>query len=174
MRALVVFESMYGNTQAVAEAIGEGLSGGMAVDVTEVGSAAAALPDDVALVVVGGPTHAFSMSRSSTRRDAADKAGHPVVSAVNGIREWLEALPAPTATVAAAAFDTRIKKPRVPGSAAKAADKRLRRLGFRAASRPESFWVLGSEGPLDDGETARAREWGALLAEAVASARMRS
>jgi hypothetical protein len=167
MRALVVFESMYGNTKAVAEAVAEGLSTVLGVDVTEVGRAPAAIGADVGLLVVGGPTHAFSMSRASTRRDAADKAGRPVVSAGPGIREWLEALPAPATPVAAAAFDTRVRRPRVSGSAAKAADRRLRGRGLSPAAGPETFWVLGSQGPLADGEVQRARDWGVTLARRV-------
>ncbi len=55
-RALVVFESMFGNTEAIARAVADGLGGGAEVD------------------VVGGPTHAFGMSRPSTRRSAAQQA----------------------------------------------------------------------------------------------------
>src|SRR5687767_14509631 len=63
MRALVVYESMFGNTSAVATAIATGLSTRMGVDLVEVAAAPAALDAGVDLVVAGGPTHAFSMSR---------------------------------------------------------------------------------------------------------------
>jgi hypothetical protein len=62
-RALVIYESMYGNTEQIARAIGEGLGDRMQVEVVEVGAAPTTLAADVGLVVVGGPTHAFSMSR---------------------------------------------------------------------------------------------------------------
>ena len=52
MRALVVFESMFGNTQEIAEAIADGLSGRMQVDLVEVGAAPAEVGDEVALLVV--------------------------------------------------------------------------------------------------------------------------
>ena len=71
MRALVVYESMFGNTQAIAQAIGDGIEASMHADVVEVGAAPDMVPRDVTLLVVGGPTHAFSMSWPSTRRDVA-------------------------------------------------------------------------------------------------------
>jgi hypothetical protein len=70
----------------------------------------------------------------------------------------------------AASFDTRIASPRVPGSAARAAQKRLKKLGFRTAMPAESFYVNGTPGPLVDGELERARRWGALLGSALQGA----
>jgi hypothetical protein len=162
MRALVVFESMFGNTEVVANAIAEGLAGPMQVETVEVGVAAARLGGDVGLLVVGGPTHAFGMSRAGTRQDAARQASAGLVSTGIGLREWLGGLQRSTG-VAAAAFDTRISKPRLPGSAARAAEKRLRRLGFRIAAPAASFYVEGTTGPLVGGERERARRWGELL-----------
>jgi hypothetical protein len=159
MHALVIFESMFGNTQAIAKAIAEGLSGRMRVEALEVGVAPATIDDGVALLIVGGPTHAFGLSRPQTRQDAARQAAQGVVSRGLGLREWLTSLQAP-AGVAAAAFDTRIAKPRVPGSAARAAEKRLRRLGLRMVAPAESFYVEGTSGPLLEGEQERARRWG--------------
>ncbi|HEY8524679.1 MAG TPA: flavodoxin domain-containing protein [Acidimicrobiales bacterium] len=159
MRALVVYESMFGNTEAVARAVGAGLAALMPTDVVEVGRAPAALGDDVDLLVVGGPTHAFGLSRRRTRADAAKQAEGQLVSRGFGLREWLAVLDRPRDGVAAAAFDTRVKVP-LPGSAARAATRRLRRLGFRVAARPTTFWVTGTLGPLADGELDRARAWG--------------
>lgn len=167
-RALVVFESMYGNTEAVARAIAEGLATGVPVDVLEVGAAPPVPAGDVDLVVVGGPTHAFGMSRPSTRRDAAEKAGRETVSTAGGVREWLEGLP-DRPGLRAAAFDTRVARPRVPGSAARAIGRRLRRHALATVDGPHSFFVQGSEGPLVDGELDRARTWGAALAAAIAA-----
>jgi hypothetical protein len=162
MRALVVFESMFGNTQVIANAIAEGLSGPMQVDAVEVGVAATRIGGDVGLLVVGGPTHAFGMSRPGTRQDAARQASDGLVSTGIGLREWLDGLQR-SAGVAVAAFDTRISKPRLPGSAARAAEKRLRRLGFRVVAPAASFYVEGTTGPLVEGERERARRWGELL-----------
>ena len=162
MHALVVYESMFGNTQAIADAIAAGLSSGIRVEAVEVGVAPVTTDDDVALVVVGGPTHAFGMSRPQTRQDAARQATAGLVSGGIGLREWLAALQGP-AGVAAATFDTRISKPRLPGSAARAAEKRLRRLGLRIVAPAASFYVEGTSGPLQAGEQERARRWGEAL-----------
>jgi hypothetical protein len=162
-RAWVVYESMFGNTREVAQAVAEGLREGVQVEVHEV-STASPLPQDLDLLVVGGPTHAFGLSRASSRNDAATKAHRPVESASMGVREWLAALDGATAPTAYATFDTRVNHPRLPGSAAKKAAKRLHRLGGAASADPESFWVEGTEGPLVDGELERARGWGRELA----------
>jgi len=163
MRALVVFESMFGNTQVIAKAVADGLSASLSTDLLEVGVAPTVIGDDVDLLVVGGPTHAFGLSRPETRRSAADQAGEGVVSAGIGLREWLGAVQGGSRRVAVAAFDTRVRKPRLPGSAAAAAGKRLRRRGYRMLGRPASFYVTGTPGPLLAGEPERARRWGAEL-----------
>jgi hypothetical protein len=166
MRTLVVYESMFGNTQAIAKAIADGLSGGGPVELVEVGAAPTRLDDDIALLIVGGPTHAFGMSRPATRQDATKQAREQPVSSGIGLREWLAALRG-AAGVAAATFDTRISRPRLPGSAARAAAKRLRRHGCRIVAPAASFYVDGTLGPLLDGELTRARRWGERLASAV-------
>jgi hypothetical protein len=97
MKALVVFESIFGNTQHIAEAIAEGLRG--EVEVVEVGKARAEIAG-VDLLVVGGPTHAWGMSRAMTRsgaRDQAAKAGTKPVSEGEGVRDWLARLGEPRA-----------------------------------------------------------------------------
>ena len=159
MHALVVYESMFGNTQAIANAVAEGLAIAMKVDVREVGTADATVPDDVDLLVVGGPTHAFGLSRPSTRRNAATQGNGSVISAGIGIREWLHGLQGVRRGLAAAAFDTRADKPRLPGRAANATNRRLRRLGAHILTPPQSFYVAGMTGPLVASEAERAREW---------------
>jgi hypothetical protein len=162
MKALVVYESMFGNTQAVAQAVAEGISTAATVELVEVGQAPRLVPDDISMIVVGAPTHAFSLSRQRTRADARQQAEGPLVTTGAGLREWLlelrSARPLPVA-----AFDTRIARPRVPGSAARAAMRRLRRRGHQPISRPTSFYVTGTRGPLSNGELDRARAWGATL-----------
>jgi len=150
---------MYGNTRNVAEAIAAGLSAHLRVDVVEVGAASTNL-GDIELLVVGGPTHAFSMSREHTRADAARQSEHGVVSTTIGIREWLQRLDVTRMRIPVATYDTRMEKPRLPGSAARAAARRLRRAGFRVISPPRSFFVTGAQGPLVPGELERARRWG--------------
>lgn len=166
MRALVVYESMFGNTRAIAETIADGVAVHMPAEAVEVGSAPAAIGGDVRLLVVGGPTHAFGLSRPSTREDAAKQSSGPLVSGGIGIREWIAALSGAREGMAVAVFDTRIDTPRLPGSAARAAAKRLRKRGFDLLAPPETFYVGGSSGPLIAGETDRARDWGATLGAA--------
>lgn len=91
MKALVVYKSMFGNTQAVARAVADGIATHGSVDVREVASAPDLGATDADLVVVGAPTHAFSLSRAGTRQDAATKSGRQVISEGRGVREWLEA-----------------------------------------------------------------------------------
>lgn len=168
MRALVVYESMFGNTRIVAEAIARGLAADMEVSLHEVSSAPRRLPTDIDLLVVGGPTHAFSMSRVSTRADAATKSDRPIESIGIGVREWIEQLPRSDGSLPVATFDTKVAHPRLPGSAAHAADKRLRRHGYQPIRRPETFLVDGLTGPLLAGEVERATGWAAGVAASAA------
>lgn len=87
-------------------------------------------------------------------------------SAGIGMREWLQSLDHAADATQAAAFDTHIDK-RVPGSAARAAEKRLRKLGFHIIESAESFYVSGTPGPLVEGELERARRWGELLGSSL-------
>ncbi|WP_037056451.1 flavodoxin family protein [Pseudonocardia asaccharolytica] len=171
MRALVVFESYFGNTKRIAEAVAEGLSARLTVDIDEVTDAPPTVGADVDLVVVGGPTHAFGLTRPTTRADAVRQAGGTETATGIGLREWLDKLPAARPGTAAACFDTRVSRPRVPGSAARRARSRLREHGFTALDPATTFWVRGTPGPLVDGELERAREWGVLLAQRLAELR---
>lgn len=170
MRALVVVESMFGNTRAVADAVAGGIAGTIAVEVLRVDEAPARVPEGVGLLVVGGPTHAFGMSRASTRADACEQAGGTTVTSVTiGMREWLDALEPATSTVFAATFDTRVHRPRVPGSAARKAEKALRRHGYRIIQPATTFWVDGTPGPLVEGELDRAARLGVDLARCASA-----
>jgi hypothetical protein len=164
MRALVVYESMFGNTEAIARAVAEGL--GTAVDVTVADVHTMPAVGHADLLVVGAPTHAFSLSRPRTRADAAKQATVPARAVEVGLREYLGHVPRLTGT-GAAAFDTKIAKPSLPGSAARKAHRLLRSLGCRMLAPAESFRVVGTTGPLSDGERERARRWGAELAVAA-------
>ena len=92
MKALVVYESMFGNTEQLARAVAAGLGESVDVQVTEVTDAPTEPDPEVALIVAGGPTHAFSMSRESTRADAISKGAHEGEREF-GLREWMAALP---------------------------------------------------------------------------------
>jgi hypothetical protein len=177
MKAVVVYESMYGNTHLVAAAIGAGLRAGAtdAVTVLPVHDADAAALVDADLVVVGGPTHVHGMSRESTRHAAADAAQKPASTFTlepgaegDGLREWFDSLDriAPNA----AAFDTRLPgRPLFTGQASKGIAKRLRSHGCRLVVDPKSFFVT-KENHLANDEEAHARDWGARLAAAMSSA----
>lgn len=162
MKALVIYETSYGNTGQVAQAIAAGLAGQMAVDLHNVADAEPTVPDDVDLLVLGGPTHAFSMSRASTRADASRRQGHPA-TASRGIRDWLGGLAEGGHPQTFAAFDTRMDMPLLTGAASRAATRAAKHLGF-AVTKPHSFIVESYTGPLQAGEVERAREWGVELA----------
>jgi Flavodoxin len=162
-RVLVVYESMFGNTHNVAEAVADGLGSTVDVTLVDVGDAPLEVPDDVDLVVVGGPTHAFGMSRPSTRQSAVEQGGDPQAAEHDGLREWIAGVVAPEG-LPTAAFDTKVAKPHLPGSAAKAAERKLRHRGFKQLVHPESFFVAGTTGDLLEGELDRARAWGESLA----------
>lgn len=165
MRALVVYESMFGNTQTIATAIAEGLSKHVRTELLEVGAAPFQVPEDVGLIVVGGPTHAFGMSRPGSRQSAAESGA--VVSKGIGQREWIDGLELnPGHRVAVATYTTRIDRPRFFwGSAARSAKKHLARRGLEVLEA-ENFYVTGPRGPvaLIEGERERAVAWGEKLA----------
>ena len=163
MKAVVVYESLFGNTEEVARAIASGLSEYLDVDLAEVTKAPAKFAEPLELIVVGGPTHAFSLSRPSTRQDAV-KQGATQGSPQLGLREWLEHLYRGGRSEHVATFDTRVSKVRhLPGSAAKAAAKLVRKLGYSTVAQAESFYVDDVSGPLLEGELDRARAWGERL-----------
>ncbi len=173
MRAVVVYESMYGNTHMIADAIGSGLEPAFDVSVVPVSEASPAVLADADLVVVGGPTHAHGMSRETTRKsavEAADKPGsdlkvEPGVPGP-GLREWFDSLG--SYPVKAAAFDTRVHGPAmVTGRASKGVTRLLQAHGFDMVAAPESF-LVDTHNHLEPQETGRAREWAATLAAGIA------
>lgn len=175
MHALVVYETLWGNTERLAREIGAGLSEvfhrtGDAVGVAAVGSVPIPLPSTVDLLVVGAPTHAFTLPTSATREVARQQGATRMSS--SGLREWIAGLPSSARHTAVATFDTRVTAPRLPGSAAKKAMKQLIALGFRPLASPETFGVHGYEGPLSDGELERARHWAVELAGRMPSGDM--
>ncbi|WP_288049688.1 flavodoxin domain-containing protein [Nocardia sp.] len=164
MRAQVIYESIFGNTAAIAEAIADGLREYAQVEVTDVATAAESPVPSVDLLVVGGPTHAFGLSRARTRADAAAQTEHPAAVDI-GIREWLDDAPPAAQATRCATFATKAATPKwLPGSAARGAGKRLRRLGYDLAEGPADFLVDGVKGPLLPGELERARAWAQHLA----------
>jgi flavodoxin-like protein len=177
MRTVIVYESMYGNTRQVAEAIRDGLAGTDAL-VVPVGNASPALVSTADLLVVGGPTHAFGMSRPQTRSQAvhdADRPGkqltvEPGADGI-GIREWLETAELTGRLVAA--FDTRVRMPCFNAHAAPKAGRAVAARGGTLVRPPESFFVT-KQNILVPGELERARQWGADLRACATAARTTS
>lgn len=175
MDVAVVYESLFGNTRLVAEAIGDGIRAGdpaARVSVTPTDATKLGEAEDACLLVVGGPTHMRRMSSPRSRQQglqAAHKAKDQQSSGLEpgatgpGLREWLRALPPARLGAVAAAFDTRVEY-RLAGGAARPASRLLKRRGFSLAGEPEGFIVTGSQGPLRPGELDRARAWGTALA----------
>ena len=167
MNAVVVYESVYGNTHAIADAIAEGLGGATASPVAKAHVA------EADLVVVGGPTHMHGLASTRSRQMAAEAAHEdagthvdPDATAGPGLRAWLRDQ-SPIQGAHAATFDTRLDKaPWFTGVASRGIARRLRHKGYDVIAT-ESFLVQDSEGPLEEGELDRARAWGVKLAQAV-------
>ncbi|MGY1726297.1 hypothetical protein ACI79J_04945 [Geodermatophilus sp. SYSU D01062] len=171
-RALVVYESLFGDAAAIARAVAAGLAESMPADVVAAADAPAEIDPDVTLLVVGGPNHAFGMPRPSTRRSAVDQYGAAVPDPGTGLHEWLESAHAPEG-VFAAAFDTRGSGHSVitrMDHASRTEEKLLGRLGARVVAPAEHFSVVGTKGPLVEGEEERARAWGRDLGARTTSA----
>jgi hypothetical protein len=160
---------MFGNTRAVAAAIADGIAAHMPVETLEVAAAPVALPDDVALLVVGGPTHAHGMTTPRTRTDAGERAGERLVSRGQGMREWLRV--SVRSRSRRGGVRHRIKGPGCSGAGRQGAAKALAAAGFRqrrpvaATGRPAMFDRLlagrldrrggGGASPLPGGAGAR-------------------
>jgi hypothetical protein len=173
MRAVVVYESMYGNTRRIAERIGEGLATAEvtvlpAHEVTADGLA------EADLIVLGAPTHVHGLPRPATRQGAVDQVSEDLVlepeATAEGVRELLATVPAGNGRLAAA-FDTRVDmSPVLSGRAAKHIAHDLRHLRYRLVAEPESF-LVDRDTRLLPGELERALAWGTDLARAVAAVR---
>ena len=176
MKAVVVYESMYGNTHTIAEAIARGIESADRFDSVVVESVTHADPRalaDADLVVVGGPTHAHGMTRLGTRKAAGETAAKPGATVqlepdagAMGVRDWLDSLG--TVETKGAAFDTRIDAPPVlTGRASKSIAKQLRAHHLALVAEPQSFLVR-KDSHLVDGEVERAQLWGQQLASSTA------
>jgi flavorubredoxin len=173
VKATIVYESMYGNTRSIAEAIAQGLASAAeahAVSVTDVRNSDMAGVD---LLVVGGPTYIHGMSRKVSREAALkDAREHPErglevdpSSAGTGLREWFDAME--TRSGKAAAFDTRLDKAELlTGHASKKIARKLEQHGFDLVAGHPSF-LVDKDNHLLPGELKRARQWGTELASAL-------
>ena len=175
MRALVVYESMYGNTHAVAVSIAAGLSTRHDVTLVPVTRATPELVAAADLLVVGGPTHLHRMSTAASGRwaaDAARKQASPLTMDPDadgpGVRGWLEAVGSLSGrNTLAVAFDTRLGGvPLFTGRASRGISRLLAGHGCRMLAAPESF-LVSKRDTLRDGEADRARAWGAMIGAAA-------
>ncbi len=151
MNALVIYDSVFGNTEQIALAIGQALGAPEKAKALRVDKATPELLSGAGLLVVGSPTRGFRPTEAVTK--------------------YLQSLPAGSLkNVKVAAFDTRIAVAdvnnliltvfvRIFGYAAKPIADKLAQKGGLLALPPEGFYVKGSEGPLKDGELERAARW---------------
>jgi hypothetical protein len=170
-RALVVYESVFGDAEKIARAVAEGLAARMDVDVAAAREAPTKLPAEVSMLVVGGPNHGFSMPRPSTREGAVRDHLAQIPDTSFGLHEWLDVVAIPQA-IGAAAFDTRMDHPKLitkMDHASKTEEKLLRGLGATLIAPAEHFLVTDMKGPLREGEEDRARRWGQALGELAAA-----
>ena len=164
MRAVVVYESLWGNTAAIAAAIADGI--GPEARALTTAQAVTAELDGVELIVAGAPVLGFRLPTEEMRdgaRKSPGKAPSPPDLSHPSMRSWLDALPAGHGL--SAAFDTQVRGPF--GKAAPEIAERLERAGYRPIAKPVGFVVKGRFGPLREGELERARLWGQDLARAL-------
>ena len=170
MQCVVIYESMYGNTHLIANAVADGLRD-HAADGRTGADADAALMDAADRGRRWPDTH--GMSRSSTRQAAVTAAEKP-----GATWRWIPMLKAPACATGStrrslrepvAALDTRIDMPAgFTGRASKGIARRLRHHGATLLVDPESFFVT-KDNHLEPHEEARAREWGAKVGKALSA-----
>ena len=182
MKITIVYESMFGNTHEVAQAISEGAreaSSEVEVECVAVADASPELIKSIDLLVVGGPTHIRGMTSGFSRKmgvsgeeklEAQGEPAHEMEEDAEGpgVREWFDGLPEVEDGGNAAAFDTRLPS-RMAGGAARGIARRLHKHGYHLVSEPEGFVLDDAYGPMRAGEIERAKEWGAQLVRASVS-----
>lgn len=163
MHAVVVYESFWGNTAAVARAIAEGIGPDAAALTTD--QATPEVVSDVDLLVVGAPVLGFRLPTDAIREGLLREYGAPTPPDTKhpSMRAWLDGLPKGRARVVA--FETRFRFS--PGGSIGTITHELERAGYRAMTKGNKFLVTGKYGPLKEGELERARDWGAALATAA-------
>ncbi len=140
MKTLIVYDSVYGNTEKIARAIAEAITPSGEVKVLRAGEANPSELESIDLLIVGSPTHG----------------GRPT-PAVQNLLNKVSKLQG----INVAAFDTRIptKLVRVFGYAAGRIANNLKKKGSTLIASPEGFFVTGGQGPLKEGELERAADW---------------
>ncbi len=140
MKVLVVYDSVHGNTEEIAKAIGEGI--GEEAKVVKAENTGPTDLEEVELLIVGSPTYG----------------GRPTPK----MKEFLDKIDSiPLKEMKIAGFDTRVPAAwvKIFGFAAGKIEKRLKSLGGKPVIKPEGFFVSGTKGPLVEGELERAIKW---------------
>lgn len=174
MHVVGLFESWFGNTREVAEAIADGAR---AADPTaEVACLRVAEADrrsEPPTCLSRRPDphsrHDFRHERmmgltAEEKKDEAEQHEIEPGAEGRGVRDWFGELPKATKGTKAAAFDTR-GDARMAGGAAHGIARRLRHHGYDLVAEPEGSIIEGTEGPLRAGESERARIWGGNLVQ---------
>jgi flavorubredoxin len=143
---LVVYDSVYGNTERLAKALAAGLeNGGVEVKIVKVDLVKSDELGNVDLLCVGSPTQAWNASKP--------------------IQEFLERLKTEGLTGKKAfAFDTKMKS-RLAGDAGGKIERKLKDAGLNIAKHSESAIVIGREGPLEENAEERFKQIGVELAK---------
>jgi hypothetical protein len=187
MDVAVVYESMFGMTHDIADAVAAGVAEarpGVSVVCLRVGDAGPDRLGEPDLLIVGGPTHMRGLSSSMSRKMAGsieakaergegEHQGHGLEPDIEGpgLRDWFHRLPkAPRGQRSAAAFDTRGDYGSMVGGASKGIARRLKHHGYRLVAEPQGFIIEGDAGQLRSGEADRARAWAAELTRRAAEA----
>ncbi len=151
MKVLIIYDSFFGNTEQIAQAMGNALGSQAEVNTLRVGDVKPEHLTDLDVLIVGSPTRAFSPT-PETKKLLGSIPQH----GLKGVK--------------VAAFDTRIALSdvdsrilpvfvKVFGYAAKPIADRLKKKGGELIIPPEGFFAKGAEGPLKEGELERAADW---------------
>jgi len=164
MKAIVVYESLWGNTAAIARAIAEGI--GPEARALSTAEATSSVVADADLIVAGAPVLGFNLPteqmRENIRTSPSRGPTNPDLSHPS-LRSWLDALPKKQGR--AAAFETRLWWS--PAGSTSTIVHKLEGAGYRTVAKAQRFVVKGAYGPLRNGEVERARQWGAELAQVM-------
>ncbi len=163
MNVIVVYESHWGNTAAVAKAIADGF--GPEAQALTTDEAPPTTVAEADLIIAGSPVMAFNLpsDRMLATLSGDTKAPTPPDLSHASLRSWLHRLPAGHGR--SAQFETGLRWS--PGGATGAIERKLEQAGFKRLGKSRRFVVKGSYGPLREGELERAQQWGAELARAM-------
>jgi flavodoxin len=159
MKTLIVYDSFFGNTKEIAQAIGDSLAHDHSVEITQVNNIKPGQLTGVELLIVGSPTRAFRPTKSIT-----DFLNKVPPNGLDGVKVMAFDTRASVADINSRMLKTLVK---AFGYAAEPITKLLRKKGGDLIIPPEGFFVEASEGPLKDGELKRAADWVRLAIDSL-------